>query len=165
MIHIQYFMKSDMILSAGDRTKAFYIILHGQVKVIDVVSDSLVAELTEGDYFGETTILFPTQHRRAANMISDSITKAGCIDCDNFNVLMEAYPTWKEALIDRCELRINQIFQAANSSSYSSPTFSKESRYPSNMTELRPRTSSINSDDLLSSNAASKRTSHAHNYL
>ncbi|ESO89340.1 hypothetical protein LOTGIDRAFT_229192 [Lottia gigantea] len=50
----------DMILNFGESGKGIFIILHGQVEILDKVDDELIIinEKCQGDYFGEVSTLF-----------------------------------------------------------------------------------------------------------
>jgi hypothetical protein len=45
VMNIVYYMSGDTIISAGDRSKEVYIVLHGEVRVIDMNGNRLLATL------------------------------------------------------------------------------------------------------------------------
>jgi CRP-like cAMP-binding protein len=58
MMKIKFYMQEDTIISAGDCSRDFYIILEGEVRVEMVDGNKLLATLNEGDYFGEANIIY-----------------------------------------------------------------------------------------------------------
>jgi hypothetical protein len=41
-------MTGDIVMSAGDRSKEFYLILFGSVSIFDIIQEKEVAVLSEG---------------------------------------------------------------------------------------------------------------------
>lgn len=61
------------VFEAGSPAEGLYIVLSGEVRIIDERADGVVvAELGPGEFFGELSILLDTVHRRSALVIEDS---------------------------------------------------------------------------------------------
>lgn len=61
------------VFEAGSPAEGLYIVLSGEVQIIDERADGVVvAELGPGEFFGELSILLDTVHRRSALVIEDS---------------------------------------------------------------------------------------------
>ncbi len=65
------------IFSEGDRDDSLYIILNGKVKILKSSADKkiLLAELDNGDFFGEMEILHPSKSGRTASAVASTDTE------------------------------------------------------------------------------------------
>jgi CRP-like cAMP-binding protein len=59
------------IFEPGEPAEALYIILSGEVRIVDETEDD-VARLGRGDFFGELSLLRRTSHSRRAEAVEDS---------------------------------------------------------------------------------------------
>jgi len=83
------FADGSVIVHQGDPGETFYIIVDGQVKVMQDNSDGItqeVARLYPSDYFGEVALL--TNRPRAATVIAAGPTKCVQLDREAFNRLL-----------------------------------------------------------------------------
>jgi signal-transduction protein with cAMP-binding, CBS, and nucleotidyltransferase domain len=80
-----------------------YVLFDGFVNIVSIATGALIVTLDAGEYFGERRILYSSSTKRAANVVSATISKTGQLDGNSFRVLKEAYPEWKNYLIRRCE--------------------------------------------------------------
>src|SRR3990167_1082031 len=55
------FKKGDIVYRIGEKAEAFYIILLGRFRIIGPKGETLIV-LSQGDYFGESSILLGRDH-------------------------------------------------------------------------------------------------------
>lgn len=80
MMKITFYMTDDYILHAGDLSKYCYLILKGNVRVVDSSTSRVIAVLDKGEYFGDSNIIYNLQNSRTANVLANTITKVGVLD-------------------------------------------------------------------------------------
>ena len=89
--------REQNLLLEGDVSRAFFIIVSGQVKVVK--DDKLLNVLKDGDCFGEMAYLSGDRARRSASIISVSEVQ-----------LLKIQDVQLDQLSDACQLRFNRQF-------------------------------------------------------
>ena len=65
--------QGSAVFTKGDPAEALYVVLSGRVRIFDPVDgDDEVAQIGEGDYFGEHSLLLYTAHSKSAETVEDS---------------------------------------------------------------------------------------------
>ncbi len=96
---VQRFSDGDTIISEGIVSNNVFIILEGKVNVSKKVDKKnvLVAQLQEGDVFGEMGLISGSV--RSANCIAVGDVTIGVIDKDKFNEMIESLPDDLQAVV------------------------------------------------------------------
>jgi CPA1 family monovalent cation:H+ antiporter len=95
------FLSNDVIIGAGDRGDALYIISQGEVSVMK--DDKILAELRDGDFFGEMALL--GDQVRTDNVIANTPTTLLRLTRKDVLNLAEADPELKLRLEDAEDVR------------------------------------------------------------
>ena len=104
-LKLQVFSPSDYVCRKGDIGREMYFIKSGRLSVVSEDGKKVFANLTEGSYFGEISILdIPgnkTGNRRTANVKSVGYSNLFCLTkADLWHALAE-YPVAKKTLIEK----------------------------------------------------------------
>jgi CPA1 family monovalent cation:H+ antiporter len=99
--HVVTFLGKDVIIGEGDRGDALYIISHGEVSVVK--EDKILAELRDGDFFGEMALL--GDQVRTANVVANTATTLLRLTRKDVLTLAEADPELKIRLEDAEDVR------------------------------------------------------------
>lgn len=83
------FKKGDVVYRIGEKAEAFYIILLGRFRVIGPKNETIVV-LSQGDYFGESSILLGRPHSATVEAKNDSLVLR--IDKKDFQNLLSEIP-------------------------------------------------------------------------
>ena len=105
--------EGDVILSEGDEGSSLFVIVRGEVKVYTHDKDGAsiyLAKLTEGDFFGEISLL--TGRRRTATITAASKTELLRLDKDKFDSMVQVHPRIRTILEEFCEKRANHTVEA-----------------------------------------------------
>lgn len=96
---VQRFSDGDTIISEGIVSNNVFIIIEGKVNVAKKMDKKnvLVAQLKEGDVFGEMGLISGTV--RSANCTAVGNVTIGVIDKDKFNELIESLPDDLQAVV------------------------------------------------------------------
>ncbi len=88
----------DMVIRQGDAGDLFYLIRSGSVDVLinDGTEDQKVAELKQGQYFGEAALI--TDEPRNATIIAREPTVFYALGKDDFRAVLETSATFEEEL-------------------------------------------------------------------
>ena len=98
------FITNDIIIGEGEKGDALYIISHGWVKVFKAVDESkVIAELRDGDFFGEMALL--GDQVRTATVKAITPTTLLRLSRRDVLALAEADPDLRERLEDANEVR------------------------------------------------------------
>lgn len=111
LMTIQYFLVGDSIIKVGDKNFDMYIILEGEVDVLNIQGKKVLATLKEGAHFGEANIILKNE-MRTATIMATKISKIGILTKDNLEILFDAYPNWYELLEGIVKSRMKQTFNA-----------------------------------------------------
>jgi putative ABC transport system ATP-binding protein len=90
--------KGDVVIRQGEEGDMFYLIRSGSVDVLidDGTQERKVAELKEGQYFGEAALI--TDERRNATIVAREPSVFYALGKDNFRAVLETSATFVEEL-------------------------------------------------------------------
>lgn len=94
----------ETIFAPEDPAEAVFVILRGRVRIADEHDD--VAELGEGDYFGEQALLLRTGHHRRAEAVEDC--ELMVIPRGQLEQLLDARPGLSQGFRETLERRIRE---------------------------------------------------------
>ncbi len=120
------FDKDEVICKAGDPGDKMYIIINGNVKVVVTPEsgegDTVIANLTTGDYFGEMSLL--TGEPRSASVVTTEPSEMFILNKSNFDVIIERFPSITLSMGKIMSQRLRDTLQKAASkgSGKESPT-------------------------------------------
>ena len=114
VISIQCYLVGDTIIKVGDKNSDMYIILEGEVDVVNIQGKQVLASLGEGAHFGEANVILKSE-MRTATVIATKISKIGVLDKSNLEMLFEAYPHWYEKLESIVRQRMQKTFNSSDS--------------------------------------------------
>lgn len=110
---IQSYLVGDTIIKVGDKSQDMFIILEGEVDVLNIQGKKVLATLREGAHFGEANIILKNE-MRTATIIATKISKIGILTKKNLEILFEAYPAWYEMLENIVKSRMKQTFNTSD---------------------------------------------------
>ena len=113
IITIQHYLVGDAIIKVGDKSQDMYVILEGEVDVLNIQGKKVLATLREGAHFGEANIILKNE-MRTATIIATKISKIGILTKKDLEILFEAYPEWYKKLEDIVKNRMKQTFNTSN---------------------------------------------------
>lgn len=114
----QIYSPGDYICKAGETGREMYIINHGKVEVVVANTSSgeevVVALLSEGNYFGEISLLRieGVQNRRTADVRSVGYSELLCLSRKDLMAALVEYPEAKTILESQARERIKTNMQA-----------------------------------------------------
>lgn len=114
LMELQYYLTGDIIIKLGDTTLDMFIILKGEVEVICIKGNQVIATLKNGDHFGEANLLLNTS-MRTANVIASKISQIGVLHKECIEKMSAAYPEWLEYMTSLASERVNYLFKTKNS--------------------------------------------------
>ena len=114
MLNMRYYLIGDTIIHAGDNNYDFYILLDGEVQVVDLSGKKVLATLNTGSHFGEANTLFNWTRIRTASVVSTTISEIGFISNQKFEMLLYAFPEWHEMLLKIAAERMQATFSATD---------------------------------------------------
>ena len=81
-----------VVFDPGDEAEALYIVLSGRVRILDVQDggEREIVQLGAGEFFGELSLMFQTQHSKRAVTVEDSELMA--LPKESFHELVAHYP-------------------------------------------------------------------------
>lgn len=110
MMETQYFLTGDTIIHGGDKKYDFFLLLDGEVEVIDIQGNKMITTLGAGAHFGEANLLFTWSHIRSANVVAISTCQLGVVPKDKFELLLESFPEFHEMLLEKAIDRMRETF-------------------------------------------------------
>ncbi|MBU2498216.1 MAG: cyclic nucleotide-binding domain-containing protein [Proteobacteria bacterium] len=108
--------RNAVIIEEGSQGDAVYLILQGHAKVKKRTSKGMVtiAELKEGDIFGEMALLGPTKGTRSASVIaSDGPIRVGILDKERLVEHYEALSSELRELITFLTVKLQETTEKA----------------------------------------------------
>jgi CRP-like cAMP-binding protein len=108
------FQKDEFIFKKGDEADGLYLIIDGQVNVLDQhdPSKNVMATLSGGESFGEMALL--TGELRYASVLADSTVSLLKIDKSKFNSLIKVSPFLRQAIEQLNSQRIMKNVQTTH---------------------------------------------------
>lgn len=91
-LNIHVFMPGDEVVRRGDRGESMFFISKGNVAILDSDSQSTLAVLGEGSFFGETSLL--TAQPRNATVKALEFCNIYSLDKLRFDMLLNKYPSF-----------------------------------------------------------------------
>lgn len=89
------FDADEVICKIGDPGDKMYIVISGKVKVVvkaeDAAEETVIAELSSGDYFGEMALL--TGDPRSASVITTEPSEMFILNKEDFDLIVERFPS------------------------------------------------------------------------
>ena len=110
VIKIQVNLVGDIILHIDDLSTDMYIILDGEVAIINLEGTAILDFLKPGAHFGETNILLGT-NIRTATVLATKISLFGLIGKKHLKMLLRAYPEWNDKLLSATNSRMLKTFK------------------------------------------------------
>ncbi|XP_072179519.1 potassium/sodium hyperpolarization-activated cyclic nucleotide-gated channel 4-like isoform X1 [Diadema setosum] len=101
----EVFLEGDIIIKAGSLGGAMYFIEHGTVEVW--VDDRVVNRLSDGDHFGEISLLI--DERRVASIVAATTCDVFCLSREDFSKVLKAYPEMGARMAEIAQERLNTI--------------------------------------------------------
>jgi voltage-gated potassium channel len=103
--HLQpkVFLPDDFIFMKGDIGRCMYFISSGTVDVLSEDKKSVIAELRDGDYFGEIALI--KKITRTRSVIARDYCKLYSLEKKNFDALLKKYPKFKEHIYETIKKR------------------------------------------------------------
>ena len=102
------FQENEYLVKENSSENAFYIIVEGEVKVVKGEEEVEIANLKEGDFFGEFAFLTNTE--RTASVVSDGLVIVFKIDKELFDQLEpETREKFKDYIIKRLVERMDDL--------------------------------------------------------
>lgn len=100
-----YWHGGRTVFEAGEPAEALYIVLSGQVQILESVGGEQrqVAELGPGDYFGENALLHDVTHTKSA--VTSEDTELLVLPKDSFQPLLDGHPDLAARLERTLEMR------------------------------------------------------------
>lgn len=98
----------DILIKEGDESTGMYFIIHGRLSVFYEKRKRKVAELKDGDYFGEYSLIKSVP--RTATIISDSFSDLYFLVKEDFDKIAEDFPEIKKR-IEKKVLELEQKFE------------------------------------------------------
>ncbi|UCF64977.1 MAG: cyclic nucleotide-binding domain-containing protein [bacterium] len=109
------FDADEIICKIGDPGDKMWIIISGQVKVIvkpeDSDEETLIAELTSGDYFGEMALL--TGAPRSATIVTTEPSEMFILNKTDFDLVVERFPSITLSMGKIMSQRLTETLQKA----------------------------------------------------
>lgn len=104
-LKLQVFSPNDFVCKKGDIGKEMYFIKSGRLVVVSDDGKKVFANLSEGSFFGEISILdIPgnkTGNRRTANVKSVGFTNLFCLTKNDLWQVLAGYPLAKKSLLEK----------------------------------------------------------------
>jgi voltage-gated potassium channel len=101
------FTPGDPILHKGEAGDEMYFINRGRVEVMAPDEEEVVAILSDGDYFGEMSLLYSTT--RAASVNSVDYTDVYVVDRGTFERVLNRFPQLGEKIKETAALRMLEL--------------------------------------------------------
>lgn len=114
LIKIRFYLIGDPIMHAGEKNSDIYILLDGEVDLIDVKGKKLIKTLKTGDHFGEITAILKAVTMRTTTAIATKICQIGIVTSDQIEMLMDAFPDWHDYFLNISENRMKATFEGEN---------------------------------------------------
>ncbi len=113
LMHVRRFKDGEYVFHKGQPGTAFYIIRKGAVRVVQPGEELMdIAELQEGDLFGELSILDDTP--RSASVLTKGETELRAIFKGDFDKLMVSEPTIAAKIYRRVAIIIGIRLKVTN---------------------------------------------------
>jgi hypothetical protein len=108
-LNSQVYSPGDYICRKGDVGKEMYVVKSGCLQVVGQDGLTVLATLSEGNYFGEISILNLTEigNRRTADVRSVGFSDLLCLSKDNLLEALTDYPEARTQLEDRGRALLN----------------------------------------------------------
>ena len=113
IITIQSYLVGDAIIKVGDKSQDMFIILEGEVDVLNIQGRKVLATLNEGSHFGEANIILKNE-MRTATIMATKISKIGILSKTDLEILFEAYPNWYLMLENIVKNRMKATFNTTD---------------------------------------------------
>ena len=96
----QVYSPGDYICKKGEPGKEMYLVSSGRLQVVQDDSETVIATLHEGSYFGEISILnlSNTGNRRTANVRSEGYSELLCLSKEDLLEALTEYPEARKLL-------------------------------------------------------------------
>ncbi|XP_054768061.2 potassium/sodium hyperpolarization-activated cyclic nucleotide-gated channel 4-like isoform X1 [Lytechinus pictus] len=104
-LSFEVFLEGDVIIKAGSLGGAMYFIEHGTVEVW--VDDRVVNRLSDGDHFGEISLLI--DERRVASIVAATTCDVFCLCREDFSKVLKEYPEMGARMAEIAQERLNTI--------------------------------------------------------
>lgn len=108
-LRLQVYSPGDYICKKGEPGKEMYIVSSGRLQVMQDDSETVIATLHDGSYFGEISILnlSNTGNRRTANVRSEGYSELLCLSKEDLLEALTEYPEARK-LLEICGRRFLQ---------------------------------------------------------
>ncbi len=109
------FEADEVICKIGDPGDKMYIVISGKVKVVvkaeDAAEETVIAELSSGDYFGEMALL--TGDPRSATVITTEPSEMFILNKEDFDLIVERFPSITISMGKIMSQRLRETLQKA----------------------------------------------------
>ena len=91
--------KGDYVFKAGDKADALYLIVQGEIWVLNKEEDKILAKLTDGNFFGEVALY--RNDRRNATILAKSFCDLYILDKEIFDRILQHYPEIAQQIAEK----------------------------------------------------------------
>jgi CRP-like cAMP-binding protein len=104
-----FWSAGSLVFEAGATAEALYVVLSGRASIVEVVDgqERTIAEISQGDYFGEHALLLHTTHSKSARTLEDS--EFLVVPKDSFQPLLAANPELAAHFRRKLEKRLLEL--------------------------------------------------------
>jgi voltage-gated potassium channel len=97
------FLPDDYIFKRGDVGNCMYFISNGSVKILSEDESTIIAELQDGDYFGEIALIHKVARTRS--VVSMDYCNVYSLDKKDLDTLLMKYPKFKDHIYETIRKR------------------------------------------------------------
>jgi len=99
LLKIKVFPKGEYIVTVDELADEMYFIIKGLVKVTKADGQEL-AQLKQGDNFGEMALLNTKMPIRKASVVSMTKVSTAVLTLENFNLICQMYPSFQRNIAE-----------------------------------------------------------------
>jgi CRP-like cAMP-binding protein len=112
LMKLEYYAIGESLIKVGDRSQNMFILLEGQVDVLNLKGTKVLATLKQGSHFGEANIILKND-MRTASILATEICTVGILEKEVLEILFEAFPHWYTMLETVVKERMEKTFNSS----------------------------------------------------
>lgn len=109
------YMPGDYIIIKDDIGEEMFFILEGNVNVLSVSDDEIIATLKSGDYFGEIA-LYMNPTKRICSVVAETYCEMCLLQKKFINEILDSFPIIREIFLKESKRRMDEIQKKSFSS-------------------------------------------------